>query len=127
MSTARRQAAEKRGRQGEGWAVLLLMLKGYRILARRVRTKSGEIDLVAKAPSGLVCFVEVKARDDADAAARSLGPRQRRRIARAASLYLAARPGLAAKGLRFDVVTVSRRGLWSWPLHARDVWRADGG
>jgi len=124
MNSTKRQVAERRGRSGERRAMLLLLLKGYRILGTRVRTPQGEIDLVAKAPSGLVCFVEVKARDDDAAAVQSLGPRQRGRIARAASLYLAARPGLAPKGVRFDVVTVSRR---FWPRHARDVWRGDGG
>jgi putative endonuclease len=119
---AKRRAAEKRGRRAEGWAVVLLRLKFYRILGRRVRTRAGEIDLVAQAPSGLVCFVEVKARDSAESAAESLRPRQRQRIARAAALYLSARPGLAEKGFRFDIVTVAL-----WPRHARDVWRGDGG
>jgi putative endonuclease len=118
--TASRRAAEKRGRRSETWAALLLMLKGYRILGRRVRTKAGEIDLIARAPGGVVCFIEVKAREQAQDAIESLRPKQRHRIARAASLYLAARPGLAAKGLRFDTVTVARRG---WPRHARDAWR----
>jgi putative endonuclease len=117
--TARR-AAEKRGRRGETWATILLVLKGYRILGRRVRTPAGELDLVAKAPSGVICFIEVKARDDVRTALESLRPRQRQRIARAASLYLAARPGLAAKGLRFDTVTVATRSL---PRHHRDSWR----
>jgi putative endonuclease len=117
---ASRRAAEKRGRRSESWAALLLMLKGYRILGRRVRTPAGEIDLIARAPGGIVCFIEVKAREHAQDAIESLRPRQRHRIARAASLYLAARPGLAAKGLRFDTVTVAAR---SWPRHARDAWR----
>jgi putative endonuclease len=117
---ASRRAAEKRGRRGETWAALLLMLKGYRILGRRVRTPAGEIDLIARAPGGVICFVEVKARAQAQDAIESLQPRQRHRIARAASLYLAARPGLAVKGLRFDTITVARRG---WPRHARDAWR----
>jgi putative endonuclease len=119
--TLKRRAAEKRGRRSETRAVVMLMLKGYRILGRRVRTKLGEIDLVAKAPSGIICFVEVQARDDEAAALESLKPRQRDRIARAASLYLAARPALAENGVRFDVVTVS--GLW--PRHGRDVWRPE--
>lgn len=99
------------------------MLKGYRILGRRVRTPVGEIDLIARSPLGVVCFIEVKAREHAGDAVQSLHPRQRHRIARAASLYLAGRPGLAAKGARFDIVTIARRG---WPRHARDVWRPDG-
>ena len=53
----RRKQAEKRGRHGEALAALLLCCKGYRILSRRVRTRAGEIDLVAKSPSGVVCFV----------------------------------------------------------------------
>ena len=47
MTEARRLAAEKRGRRSETFAALLLMLKGYRILGRRVRTHAGEIDLIA--------------------------------------------------------------------------------
>ncbi len=117
-----RQAAEKRGRRSEALAALLLRLKFYRILGRRVRTHAGEIDLIARAPSGVLCFVEVKARAADRLAAESLGARQRARIARAASLYLAGRPGLGAAGVRFDVVTVAPR---AWPQHLRDAWRPD--
>ncbi len=120
MAEARRQAAEKRGRRSESFAALLLRLKGYRILARRVRTRAGEIDLIARAPSGVVCFVEVKARADEALAADALGARQQARIARAAALYLASRPELAARGARFDIVTVSPRAL---PRHLRDAFR----
>ncbi len=118
---AKRRAAETRGRRSENWAVLLLTLKLYRILGRRVRTKLGEIDLIARSPSGVICFIEVKARGTERAAAESLRPKQRQRICRAASLYLAARPGLATKGVRFDTIIVTR----GWPLHGRDVWRPD--
>ncbi len=118
----RRQAAERRGRRGEIWAALLLALKGYRILGRRVQTYAGEIDLVARAPSGLICFIEVKARPETLAAAQSVSPRQQARIARAAALYLSGRPGLARKGVRFDVVTVSPGSL---PRHLTDAWRPE--
>ena len=58
--SAKRTAAEKRGRAGETLAALYLRFKGYRILAQRVRTPVGEIDLIAE-KSGIVAFVEVKA------------------------------------------------------------------
>ena len=118
--TQRRQAAERQGRGGETLAALLLRLKGYRILGRRVRTHAGEIDLVARSPRGILCFVEVKARPDARAALESVAPRQRARIERAASLFVAGRPALARAQMRFDIVTVSPRAL---PRHIRDAWR----
>ncbi len=121
---ARRRRAERRGRSSELLAAVALMLKGYRILGRRVRTHVGEIDLVARAPNGIVCFVEVKARDALREAQEALGPRQQARIARAAELYLAQWPGLRSSGVRFDMVTVSRR---SWPIHIRDAWRNGAG
>lgn len=114
-----REAAEKRGRRGESLAALLLRLKGYRILGRRVRTRLGEIDLVARSPAGVVCFIEVKARPDQLLAVDAVGRRQRQRIVRAAGLFLA---GKQVKGVRFDVVTVVPGRL---PRHLRDAWRAD--
>jgi putative endonuclease len=115
-----KQAAEKRGHRAETLAALLLRLKGHRILARRIRAHAGEIDLVSLCPFGPVCFIEVKARRDGRAAADAVAPAQRTRIARAATLYLASRPALARRGMRFDIVTVA--GL---PKHHPDVWRAD--
>jgi putative endonuclease len=115
-----RQTAERRGHKSESLAALWLRLKGYRILARRLKTRAGEIDLVATAPFGPVCFVEVKARGLARAAAESVGPTQQTRIARAASLYLASRPHLSRRGARFDIVAIAPN---SFPVHHRDVWR----
>lgn len=117
-----RRIAELRGHRSESLAALWLRLKGYRILGRRVKTHLGEIDLVAAAPFGPVCFVEVKARSQARAAADSVAPAQQTRIARAAALYLAGRPGLARRGSRFDVIAIAPNML---PVHHRDVWRAD--
>jgi putative endonuclease len=101
-------------------AALLLVLKGHRILGRRIKTRAGEIDLVTAAPFGPVCFIEVKARGNTRAAAEAVMGAQRARIARAASLYLAGRPKLARRGARFDIVAVAPGG---WPRHFRDVWR----
>jgi putative endonuclease len=117
-----RQQAHQRGHASESLAAWWLRLKGYRILARRLKTHAGEIDLVAAAPFGPVCFVEVKARKLARTAAESVGPSQQTRIARAASLYLASRPGLARRGSRFDIVAIAPGAL---PVHHRDVWRPE--
>ena len=120
--TAARSKAERRGRSSETLAALWLMLRGHRILGRRIRTRAGEIDLVSLAPFGPVCFIEVKARDGARTAAEAVTPPQRARIARAAALYLAARPALKRRGARFDIIAIAPR---AWPRHFRDVWRAD--
>ena len=120
---ADRKVAERRGHASESLAALWLRLKGYRILARRLKTRVGEIDLVAQAPFfGPVCFVEVKARDGLRAAAEAVGESQQARIARAAFLYLADRPRLAHRGSRFDIVAIAPRSL---PVHHRDAWRPD--
>lgn len=58
---ASRQRAYRRGHHSEWLAAAALMVKGYRILARRHRTRFGEIDLIARR-GDLVLIVEVKAR-----------------------------------------------------------------
>ena len=123
MTRDGRRRAQRRGLRGETLAVWYLRLKGYRILARRLRSAVGEIDVVA-ARGGTVAVIEVKARPDAAAAAEAVGPRQRARIARAARLFLAARPEFAGHALRFDLVLVSPG---RWPRHVRDAWRARDG
>jgi len=117
-----RKAAERRGHSSESLAALWLKLKGYRILERRLKTRAGEIDLVAAAPFGPVCFIEVKARGRARSAAESVMVTQQTRIARAASLYLAGRPHLSRRGARFDVIAIAPYAL---PVHHRDVWQAE--
>jgi putative endonuclease len=122
-----RKAAERRGRRSELLASLMLMLKGYRIVARRVRTRAGEIDLIARSPAGILCFVEVKARALGETALEAVRTRQQMRIARAAQLYIAQRPALAARGIRFDVIALGAKGF---PRHlpgafSPDDWRGN--
>lgn len=120
MTAGRRQQAERRGRFGEWLTGWLLRLKGYRILGHRVRTHAGEIDLIAKAPGGPICFIEVKARPSTAEAVFSVSHWQKSRIMRAAELYLAQRPELAARGVRYDIVAVTPRRL---PQHLPDAFR----
>ena len=116
-----RQAAHRRGHTSETLAALWLRLKGYRILARRLKTHAGEIDLVAAAPFGPVCFVEVKARAHLDQALLALNPAALRRVSRAARLLAgqyAARVRPVA--VRIDAVLVVPR---HWPHHIEAVWQ----
>ena len=61
------------------------------MLARRYAVAGGEIDLIARR-GGAIAFVEVKARGDLDAAASAISPTKRRRIGRAARVWLARNP-----------------------------------
>jgi putative endonuclease len=114
---ANRQAAEQRGRAAETAAVWRLRLAGWRILARRWRSAAGEIDIVARR-RGVVAFVEVKARAGREDALLAVTPRQQRRIARAAALFLASGRGMGGRAgagqPRFDLVLVRP---WRWPEH----------
>jgi putative endonuclease len=56
-----RQRAAHAGRQAEMIAVVLLRLKGYRILTRDYRAKVGELDIVARR-GRLLAVDEVKRR-----------------------------------------------------------------
>lgn len=101
------------GLQSEAVAAVFLMMKGYRILARRAKTASGEIDLVVRKGRRL-SFVEVKARPTFEAAEHAIEPAQRERIFRAADLWLQRRPSLIELDRTFDVVFIVP---WSWPRH----------
>jgi putative endonuclease len=102
----RRVAAFRVGLSAESRAAAYLIAKGYRIVARRFRSPVGEVDIVARRGRVLV-FVEVKARNRLDDAAESLAPRQQRRIAAAASAWLAEHPDDVESNIRFDAVLVA--------------------
>jgi len=99
-------AAFRFGLSAESRAAMLLIAKGYRILARRWRTPFGEIDIVARRRPALV-FVEVKARERAEDAAEAVTERGKGRIVAAAELWLAHNPADAQRDIRFDVVLVT--------------------
>ena len=105
-----RVAAFRTGLSAESRAAAFLIAKGYRILARRHRTRHGEIDLVARR-RGLVAFIEVKARASLDEAAYAVTPRQQARIINAAQAFLIEHPEYAAFELRFDAVLIAPRHL----------------
>ena len=113
-----RRAAERGGRRAEALAAWWLRLKGWRILAVRVRTPVGEVDLVARR-GHVLAFVEVKARASRAEAAIALDDYRLRRVARAAEALL---PRYAREGdvVRFDAVYVTP---WRLPDHRADIFR----
>jgi putative endonuclease len=110
----KRRRALLSGHRAEAMAALFLRLKGYRILARRFCVNGGEIDLIARKFDAIV-FVEVKMRPTLIEAMTAIDARKRRRISRAASLWLAANPWAARLTLRGDAIYLTR---WRWPRHA---------
>ncbi|AHB47721.1 hypothetical protein W911_03790 [Hyphomicrobium nitrativorans NL23] len=92
------------------------MLRGYRIVSRRQRTRLGEIDLIAIRGRRLA-FVEVKRRPSPEAAEAALTPYQRDRIRRAASLWLAQNTRYQSHDIGFDLVLIVPR---KWPRYLRD-------
>lgn len=101
-----RVAAFRLGLSAESRAAMLLIAKGYRIVARRWKTPLGEIDIVARRRRELI-FVEVKARATLDEGAESVTERSRRRIVAAAELWLAHHPDDVQRFIRFDVILVA--------------------
>jgi putative endonuclease len=102
-----------RGRRGELTACVLLLAKGYRILARRHVTPYGEVDIIA-ARWDRLAFVEVKRRAGRADAEAALTPAQGTRIARAADYWLSRHPAYLDRAIGLDAVLVTGRG---WPRH----------
>lgn len=113
-----RVRAEQRGRRGETLAGLWLQVHGYRVIGRRVRTPFGEIDLVARR-GGVVVFCEVKQRCGKSDLEPALLAVNQQRISRAADYFIARRPALAQKSIRFDVIFLAPL---AWPLHLRGAF-----
>jgi putative endonuclease len=110
------------GISAESRAAAYLIAKGYRILARRFRTRFGEIDIVARRRN-LIAFVEVKARATLDEAAYAVTPQQRQRIVAAAQMWLAAHPEHERLDCRFDAILIAPRSL---PRHLTAAFDVDG-
>jgi putative endonuclease len=108
-----RRARLRRGRFAELIAAAALMAKGYRILGRNVKTRAGEIDIIAVRGKRLA-FVEVKRRRTADDAEAAVSGQQAARIRNAADYWLAYRPRYHGHELGYDLMLLSPR---RWPRH----------
>lgn len=104
-----------------------LVAQGLRPLARQVRYRLGEIDLVMLHGEVLV-FVEVRYRasashgDGLDSITRA----KQKKLVRAAQLFLQGQPRYANAPCRFDVVSVSGAATAPHFDWLRDAFRVDG-
>lgn len=114
MSRAQRERA---GRRGEQLAALWLRLKGWRVLARRVKTPRGEIDLVVRRWR-TVAFVEVKWRSREEDLALAIDGWRLRRVAAGAEA-VAHRYVRAGDSQRIDVVLLAPA---TFPRHIVNAW-----
>jgi putative endonuclease len=119
--TKRKRSAHLFGIRAESVAALLLRLKGYSILERRYSVSGGEVDLIVRRGEA-IAFVEVKARADLETAAFAISATKRRRISRAARVWLSRNGWAAGLTLRGDAVYVAPRRL---PRHAPAAYRLE--
>lgn len=116
-----KQTAHARGIDAEARACAALIAQGWTILAQRLRTGLGEIDVVAER-EGILAIVEVKARPRLADAAIALSRHQQLRLIAAAEVVLANHPDWGTNGVRFDVVLVDAAGRVRRII---DAFRAD--
>jgi|ERR1019366_8508487 putative endonuclease len=122
VRSRRGQVADQRGRSAEAAAQSALERDGWNILARRLRTSAGEIDMVAE-KEGLLAIVEVKARARLADAAVSLSDRQQARLISATEIVLANNPQWGVEGVRFDLLLVDAAGV---VRRIADAFRGNG-
>lgn len=97
---------KKLGDLGEKHAARSLALKGYSILARKFRCRSGEIDIVAM-DKGTLVFIEVRSRSDEEHGLphETINRVKKRRICKAATAFQM-KYDLLEHDSRFDCVSV---------------------
>ncbi|MEI5685961.1 YraN family protein [Sphingomonas kyungheensis] len=117
VTTAARRSAEAAGRRGERLAGWWLRLHGWTILARRVRTPAGEVDLIARRDA-LVAFVEVKTRRTPAELDRAIDERRLARVAAAAEMLMAEYAG-PGDDIRIDVILLAPG---TRPRHIENAW-----
>lgn len=118
--TAQRKEAEQKGRWAENWVAMVMIARGYRVLARRFRSPSGEIDLI-------ICrgddyrFIEVKYRKQAtdDQLDQILpSPNAQLRIRNTAEYFAATMIDRANINIYLDCVIVTGAGKLRWFEHS---------
>lgn len=97
-----------RGQAGEERAAGYLQQAGLILLARNVRFRGGELDLVMQERETVV-FVEVRVRNNPrfGSGAETVTTKKQQRVILAAQLYLQQHPEHQRRPCRFDVISIS--------------------
>lgn len=115
---ARGAKAREAGRLSEFTAAFWLMATGWRILAFRLKTPQGEIDILAR-KGAVLAVIEVKRRATIEAALEAVTYRQRQRLIAAAQGLAAKRADYAGLSVRLDLLALAPGRM---PRHIADAW-----
>jgi putative endonuclease len=117
---------QRRGMDAEQLAADYLHTHGLKVLARNLRCKAGELDLVCLDAEVLaVIEVRQRGRRDFGGALCSVTWRKQRRIIRATQFFLAKQPLWRTHAVRFDVFAVEGRPESAHQIHwVKDAFRA---
>jgi putative endonuclease len=110
-------STEIKGYLGEFFAVCLLRIKGYKILARRFKTVCGEIDIVAQ-KNDVVAFVEVKSRKSTDKCYNAVTDKQLKRIQRTSEIFMRKNKKFSNYFSSYDIILIAD---WKLPIHIKNV------
>ena len=100
-----------KGDAGEDRAALYLEEKGFKIIARKWRTRSGEIDIIAEKDDYLV-FFEVKTlpKGTNDMLLRELNQEKQQRILKTSKRFLLNHRQYNESYIRYDVIVIDMPG-----------------
>ncbi len=112
----------QKGRKAEECAARYLQRRGFHILSRNVRLGRGELDIVAR-NGDVLAFVEVKARNEREAALLAMHKDKCTRLVSAARAWLGRHPKLAQLQSRFDLIILTPGRLRMHIEHLQDIIR----
>ncbi|MBI0141315.1 YraN family protein [Bartonella sp. W8125] len=121
MNKKRKKKIYWYGIYAERVAALWLQLKGYHIAERRFETYFGEIDIIARR-GNVIAIVEVKARPTIEEAMEAVKQPSRKRIDKAANVFLARQSDAKKLRLRYDLIAVSP---WKLPRHIESFFQPE--
>jgi putative endonuclease len=119
-------AKARSGAASEELAARYLRARGLSVLARNMRCRAGELDLVCL-DAGVLAIIEVRQRAPSayGGASSSVNRRKQRRILRAALFFLQRRAGWRSRRLRFDVLALDGRAPGPYRIEwIKDAFRA---